>query len=161
MRCRRLPFRHDLLRVLVTQFVEGERAALRDRDSLGEQFGRIDRREPCARTQMPLAVRMKHIAAIGERFFHADRRDRVLQRAPGAHVHVDVAGRDLRQAGFARQRRAVRKPGAVAGMGEELDGNPRAAWKGRGDPARGGKQGQTRLFVKRSGRRRACMKSRV
>jgi hypothetical protein len=137
MRCRRLSLRHDLLRVLVTQLVEGERAALRDRDGLGKQLGRIDRRQPRARTQMPLAVRMKRVAAFGERLFHADRRDRVLQRAPGAHVHVNVAGGDLPQARLPRQRRAVCKPGAVAGMGEELDGNPRAARKGRGDPAGG------------------------
>ena len=136
MRCRCLPLRHDLLRVLVTQFVERERAALRDRDGLGEQLGRIDRRKPRARTQMPLAIGMKRVAALGERLFHADRRDRVLQRAPGAHVHVDVAGGDLRQARLPRQRRAVRKPGAVAGVGEELDGNPRATRKGRGDPER-------------------------
>ena len=97
---------------------------------------------------MPLAVRMERVAAFGERLLQADRRDRVLQRAPGADVHVDIARGDLRQAGLARERRAVREPVAVAGAGEELDGDPRTAGKGGGDPARGGEQGQRRLFVR-------------
>ena len=149
MRRRRLPVRHDLLRVLVAQFVEGEGAPPGDRDGLGEQFGRIDRRQPGARAQVPLAVRMERVAAFGERLSDADRRDGVLQRAPGADVHVDVAGGDLRQGGRARERGAPREPVAVAGAGEELDRDPCAAGKGGGDPARGGKAESVPIFPPR------------
>ncbi len=89
---------------------------------------------------MPLAVRMERVAAFGERSLHPDRRDGVLQRAAGANVHVDVAGGHLRQAGRVRERRAMREPRGIAGAGEELDRDPRAAGEGGGDPARGGER---------------------
>jgi hypothetical protein len=49
-------------------------------------------------------------------------------------MHVNVAGRDLRQAGRTRERRAMRELGAIAGASEELDGDPCPARKDGGDP---------------------------
>ncbi len=140
MRCGRLAFRHDLLRVFVAQLVQRERAALRDRDRFREQRRRVDRRKTRARAQVPLAVRVQREAAFGERLLHADRGERVLQRAPRADVHVDVARGDPRQSGHARERLGAREPDTVAGAGEELDGEPRAAGKSGCDPAGGGER---------------------
>ena len=109
VRRRRFVRRHDFLGILVAQLVERKCAAPRDRGRLGEQCGRIDRREPRARAQMALAVGEERVAAFGERLLQPDRGERVLQRAPRADVHVDVAGGDLRQPARLRQaRRSVR-----------------------------------------------------
>ena len=144
MRCRRLARGHDFLRVFVAQLVQRKRAALGDRDRFREQRRRIDRREPRPRAQVPLAVRVERVAALGERLFQADRGERVLQRAPGADMHVDVAGGNLRQAARPRQFGIAGEPHAIAGPGEQLDGDPRpieetwrrpsAPWRAASDP---------------------------
>ena len=97
VRGRRRAGRHDLLGILVAQLVQRERAAPRDGERFREQRRRVDRRQPRPRAQVPFAVGMKRVAAFGERFPEPDRGDGVLQRAPRARVHVDVAGGNLRQ----------------------------------------------------------------
>jgi hypothetical protein len=153
-----VPRGHDFLRIFVAQFVERKRAALGDRNGLREQCGRIDRREPCARAQMALAIGVQRVAAFGERPLHPDRGEGVLQRAPGAYVHVDVAGGHLRQAGRVRERSAMREPRAIAGAGEELDGDPRPARKDGGYPARSGERG---IIGANRGRSRVCARFRI
>ncbi len=134
VRGRRLARRHDFLRVLVAQLVEREATALRDRDGLGEQRRRIDRREPRPRAQVPLAVGEEREAAVGDRLLEPDRGDRVLQRAPRADVHVDIARGNLGQPARLRELRATCEPGAIAGTSEELDCDPRALRERGGDP---------------------------
>ena len=139
VRRRCLPRRHDLLGILVAQLVQREMAPLGDRDAFREQCRRIDRRESRARAQMPLAVGEEREAAVGDRLLQPDRGDRVLQRASGAGVHVNVARGDLRQSARVRQLVQTREPRPVAGAREELDGDPRAFRKHRRDPAGDGK----------------------
>ena len=52
----------------------------------------------------------------------------------------------------ARQRRAAREPRAVAGAGEELDRDPGAAGKRRGDPVRGRERRRRRRASRRARR---------
>ncbi len=85
---------------------------------------------------MAFAVGMKRVTAFGERLLQADRSDRVLQRASRADMHVDVAGSHLRQPARLRQLGVTREPRRVAGAGEKLDSDPRAAAEGRGEPVR-------------------------
>ncbi len=104
MRRRRLPLRHDLLRIFVAQFVERKRAAPCDRNSLGDELGRVDRRQPRARAQVPLAVRKKRVAAFGERLF---------QRGSPSSCPAARAGR-ARACGRRRRRPAAARPRAPA-----------------------------------------------
>ena len=85
---------------------------------------------------MALAVGEERVTAFGERRAQADRRQRVLQRAPGAHVHVHAARRDERQSRGAGKRLERGQARAVAGAREELGGNPCAAGEDVGEPAR-------------------------
>ena len=122
--------------ILVAQLVERERAARDEIERGVGQLARIERGEPRARAQVALAVGEERVAAFGERRAQADRGQRVLQRAPGAHVHVHVARGDERQARGVGERRERREARAVAGAREELRGDPRAAGEDVGDPAR-------------------------
>ena len=151
VRRRRRAGRHDLLGIFVAQLVEREMAASRDRDRLREQSGRINRRKPRPRAQVSLPVGEERETAVGDRLLQPDRGDRVLQRAPGAGMHVDVARGDLRQSGRARQLGAAQESRSIAGAGEELDGDPRAFREGRRDPA----SMETRVILDFSGARRA------
>ena len=127
--------RHQLLGIFVAQFVERERAARGEIERGVGQLARIERGEPRARAQVALAVGEERVAAFGERRAQADGRERVLQRAPGAHVHVHVARRDERQSGGARKRLQRGEARAVAGAREEFGGDPCAAGEDVGEPA--------------------------
>ena len=85
---------------------------------------------------MPLAVRVQRVAAGGERRLQADRGQRVLQRAPRAGVHVNVARGRQRQAAGARQRSEAFEPRTVAGAREQSDADPRPPGEHVGEPAR-------------------------
>ncbi len=88
---------------------------------------------------MPLAVGEEREAAVGDRLLQPDRGDRVLQRASGAGVHVNVARGDLRQSARVRQLVQTREPHPVAGAREEFDGDPGPFRKHRREPAGDGK----------------------
>ena len=147
MRRGRLARGDDFLGILVAEFVQRKRAALRDRERLREQRRWIDRRQARARPQMPLTIGKERVTALGEGLFHADRGNRVLQRAPGARVHMDIASRDLRQPACLRERSTADEPRAVEGAGEELDGDPSTVRKRCGDPACRRVRGQARFFA--------------
>ena len=74
MRRRRGARRHQLLGILVAQFVERERAALGEGERRIGQLARIERGQPRARAQVPLAVGEERVTALGERRAQADRR---------------------------------------------------------------------------------------
>ena len=124
------------MRILVAQAVEGERAALRDRKRLREQFVRIDAGQTLACAQMSFAVRIQSIPGLLQRAFEPDCCQRILQRPAGAHVHVHVAARHAGQAEAMTERHDMGKMLAVARFAQQLYGEPRTAWQAFGDPAR-------------------------
>ena len=79
-------------------------SAPRHRSVAAMSSRRIEIGQPRARAQVPLAVGEQRMAAFGDRRAQADRGQRVLQRAPGAHVHVHVARGDQRQRRGAAER---------------------------------------------------------
>ena len=112
----RLARRHQLLGILVAQFVEREIAAPGDRERLGEELGRIQLREAHAQPQAALGVRMEVAPALRHGAPEPHRGEHVLQPPARAQVHVHVARRRQGQAGMLRdfpqtvQLRAVVRP---------------------------------------------------
>ena len=135
-RGRRLAGGHDLLRILVAQLVERERAALGDRLRLHQQFGGIDAGEPVQRPQVALRVRRKQPAALRERRLHAHGRQHVGELAAAAHVHVDVAGRDQRQPGRVADRLQRGEPCRVVRVARQFARDPAGAGREACQPAR-------------------------
>jgi hypothetical protein len=77
---------------------------------VGQHCGRVERRQPQARTQVRLGVGLQAEAALGHRRAQAHGGEHVVQRLARAHVHVHVAGGHQRHAGpklASSQRRAV------------------------------------------------------
>jgi len=161
VRACRLARRYDFLRILVAQLVEREAAAAGERQRLGEEGARVDRREARARAQVPLGVRGERVAALRDRRAQPDRGQRVLQRAARPHVHVHVARGDEWQSALAADRLEGGEPRGVARAREQFDRQPAAAGERFGDPARLGKQGQARLSPRRAQREAVLMEGRV
>ena len=132
---RRLAGRHDLLGVFVAQFVERETAEAGNAHRLGEQFRRIELRQPQPRAQMPFAVGEQRMPRRIDRHIQAQRRQGVLQRPSAAHVHVHVAGRHQRQVGGGREHGQRGKPFVVVRGQMAFAGNPAACRKRRRQPA--------------------------
>ena len=89
---------HSLHRVLITQFIQAEAAALRQRLRIGQQFARVDLRQTLARTQMRFGIGLQPQAAFGHRHAQAHGADHILQRLARAHMHMHVASGDQRHA---------------------------------------------------------------
>ncbi len=126
---RRPTRRHQLVRVLVAQLAEVERAALRDAHRLGQQRVRIQRGQGRARTQVALAVGEQMRAGFAQRQALADRGQGVLQRAATARVHVHVAAGHRRHAQALRQLQARVQQGAVVGAAQQFHRQPQALGK--------------------------------
>ena len=92
MRGRRFARRHQLARIFVTQLVEREIRERGDLHGFGQQLGWIEPREPLALAQVPLAIREQPLARLGQRDAVTHGRERILQPAAFAQVHVHVAG---------------------------------------------------------------------
>ena len=135
-RGRRLAGGHDLLRILVAQFVERERAALGDRLRLHQQFGGIDAGEPVQRPQVALRIRSERAAALRERRLHPHGRQHVGELAAAARVHVDVAGRDERQPGRVADRLQRGEPCRVVRVARQFARDPARAGREACQPAR-------------------------
>ena len=94
-----LAVRNNLVRILVSQLVKRETAALGDRQRLRQQLGRIDAAEPVQRAQVLFGVRCQLAAALRERRAQPHRCQRILQFLAAAHMHVRGAGRNQRYPG--------------------------------------------------------------
>ena len=139
--------RHQLLRVLVAQALEGELATPGHGDGLGQERGRVEALEHLPRAQVALPVGVQGVSRLGQRHPQTDGRERVLQFPASPLVHVHVACGDCRQTGRPGEGLAVHEPSAVAGTPGELDREPGAAGKALSHPpglgrsrARTGKQ---------------------
>src|SRR5437879_1737411 len=95
---RRLAWRHQLVGILIPQFIKRETALLCNRHGLLEKLARIKPREPRRLTQIAFTVGIQMPAGFCDRHVEADRGERVLQPAARAHVHVDIAAREESQA---------------------------------------------------------------
>ena len=121
---RAVPVRDDLPWVLVAQLPEVEAHAAGDRERLLQQRWRVQLRERCATAQVAFAIGLEPVAGRSERGMQADRGERVLQRAPAAHMHVHATHRHRRQP---RRRRERTQPGElrdVVAAGEQRDAKP-------------------------------------
>ena len=100
------------------------------------QAGGIEPLERRERAQMPLAVGMERVAALRDRRLQADRGQRVLQRAPLAHMHVHVAGGGYGQAGGSGDGDELLATRRIVGVEQALGGDPQRVRETRGEPAR-------------------------
>ena len=92
---------HTLQRVLVAQLVQAETAALRNLQRVGQQLGRIDRRESPTRAQMGFGIGLQCKAALAHRPPQTDGRHHVLQGLARAQMHVHIATGHQRHTGDA------------------------------------------------------------
>ncbi len=113
-----------------------------DRERFGEELRWIELLEPRERPQVALAVGVQRETRAVDRGVQTGRGERVLQRAPAAHVHVHVARRDERQAELAAELREHREPAAILPGGQELDRDPQPLREQAGEPARVGDVGR-------------------
>jgi hypothetical protein len=105
IRHRRAAFRHQLVRILVAQLVEAERATLGDLHRAGDSFGDggVAAGDLVERPQVALGVGEETRARLGQRALRADARQHVLQVAPLGNVVVHVVGGDERDTGALRE----------------------------------------------------------
>ena len=96
-----LTWQHALQRVLVTQFVQAEAAALRNQQGVGQQIGWIDVCEPLTRAQMSFSIGLQRKAALCHRLPQTDGGHHVLQRLARAQMHVHIATGHQRHTGDA------------------------------------------------------------
>jgi hypothetical protein len=116
--------RAEFMRVLVAQFVETERAALRDLDGARDQLRArgVTPGDLVPRTQMALGVGQQARARLGERALLADARQHVLQVTPLRDVVVHVVRRDEGDAGASRQLGELREAHFVGHVIGQLGG---------------------------------------
>ena len=126
--------RHQLARIFVTQLVEREVRERRDLHGFGEQFGRIELREPLALAQVAFAVREQPLARLRQRDAVAHGGQRILQAAALAHVHVHVAGGRERQSMQQAEPPATFQMLAVAAVAQQLHRDPGALREGAREP---------------------------
>ncbi len=123
---RRLALGHQLVRVFVAKLVQRKIDGPGDAQRLFEQVRRIDTPQHVQRSKMTLPVRIKREPGVVDGRAATDRRQRILQHAPGTAVHVHVA------AGYQRQVQAtpflaqLLEPLTLTAVGQQLDGNPQA-----------------------------------
>lgn len=90
--------RHQFVRILVFEIVEGKRAAPRDAHGFLERAGGVEIGEPETRSQVTLRVRRKLVPAFRHRPADAYARQHVLQRLARADMHQWPAGGHHRHA---------------------------------------------------------------
>ena len=134
MRGRRFAGGHQLARIFVAQLIEREVRERGDLHGFGQQLGWIEPGKPRALAQVALAIGMQPRTRLGDRDAVAHRGQRVLQTAPRAHVHVDIARRREGQAAGLPQGSRARQPFTIEAITRELHGDPGAAGEGAGYP---------------------------
>ena len=130
---RRIPRRHDLVGILVTQDIERKIAALSDTQRFGEQFRRINSSEPRYRAQMPFGIGMERVTRRMHRDAEADRGQDILQHPARRHVHMDVTCGNERQAGALRELLQQRQTRAIIRPAQQLHRDPRTLRKSGGN----------------------------
>ena len=114
--------------------MERKAAALGDRHVFGEQFRRVKLRQPHAKAQAPLGVRVQRLAALRHRFAEPHGGQHIVQALARAQVHVHVARRDEWQAVLAAELAQLLELGAVVRPAVQLRGEPGAAGKALCEP---------------------------
>ena len=84
----------DFFGILIAQLVERELAKSGDTHRLGQKCGRIEPGQRLPATQMALAIREQGGAGLLHRGIQAQRRERILQWPPFAHMHMDIPAGD-------------------------------------------------------------------
>ena len=131
---RRMLRRHEFRRIFVAQLMERKAAALGDRHALREQFRRVKLRQPHAKAQAPLGVRVQRLAALRHRFAEPHGAQHIVQALARAQVHVHVARGDERQAILAAELAQLLELGAVVRPAVQLRGEPSASGKALREP---------------------------
>ncbi len=118
---RRLPSRHQLLRVFVLQLGEREAARPRHHQRVLQPLGLVQARQARARAQVLLGVGRERGAAFAHRALQARGGERVLQGLARAQVHQHVAGGDDAQAAQLRDALDHRTQRVVARAQQQLE----------------------------------------
>jgi len=139
--------RHQLARVGVLQLLEIEVAAFGDAQGLGQQFGRVQRGQGLAGTQVALAVGKQAPAGLTECAVVADRGEGVLQRAAAAHMHVHIAAGHQWNALVAAETTQPLQARTVVGLAVQFNRQPQPLREAGLQPlrildARGGRRPQ-------------------
>ncbi|HQL53418.1 MAG TPA: hypothetical protein PLQ87_01820 [Phycisphaerae bacterium] len=89
---RRHARRHQLVRILIAQLIQAERATPRDVHGALQQLviRRVPPRDLVARPQVPFRIRQQPPPRRRERAFLANARQHILQIAPLGHVVVHI-----------------------------------------------------------------------
>ena len=120
---------HGLQRVLVLDFVQGERAAPRHGERGVQQLGRIDARQPHAPAQMALGIGLQRKPAFAHAAAQAYGGDHILQRLARTGVHVHIARCHQRQAQRRTHTLQRGQPQAVVRGQVQFDRQPDMAIK--------------------------------
>ena len=141
-RGRRVACGHQLARVVVTQTAQIEATAFGDAQRFGQQFGWVDRRQRLPGAQVALAVRKQPGAGRDQGGAVTDRGQRVVQRAPAAHVHVDVARGHRRDVEPPCQRQQTGLAHRVVGPAMQLHCQPQTVFEACPQPRAVGRIGR-------------------
>ena len=95
---RRCVLRRQFARIVITQNVQGEFAALCDAHSLLEKIRRINRRQILQAPQMALTIRKQPMTCVCKRTTVSNRSNDILQRPSFSGMHMNIARREQRQA---------------------------------------------------------------
>jgi hypothetical protein len=123
-------------RVLVADLVQPEPATRGHPQRLGEPARRIQAGQLVPGAQAALAVREQRWRGLRHRFFEAQRSERVLQRAPAAHVHVHVPAGEHRDPGGDAQGGSAFPQRRVVGGARQCDGEAQPLRRHRPPEAR-------------------------
>ncbi len=135
---------HQLVRILVAQLVQREMRQRGDLHRLGQQLRWIEPRQAPAFAQVAFAVGVEALTGLGHGDAMPHGRERILEPATLAHVHVHVAGRGEWQLVRLAQSPRHGQPFAIPAIARELDRNPGAAGEMRAQPQR------LRIFAQRA-----------
>ncbi len=126
---------HDLLGILVAQFIEAEPAALGDLERGREQRRGIQLLQTAQGTQAAFAVRKQRETRRMNRGVQPNGRQHVLQRAAAAPMHVHVAGGDPGNIQRLAERFEQRETARIEAARQQLDAEPQAPGEALAQPA--------------------------
>ena len=132
--CGRFVCRNDFIRVFVTDFIQREINQRRNAQGLGKQRCRVDAGESIAAAQMTLTVRVQVKAGLVKCCTLTNGRQRILQYAAPATMHMYVTTSDQWQLEALADRCQVLQALGLAAIGQEFDGNPQAIAKSLAEP---------------------------
>ena len=121
---RRFTRRGNFFRIFVAQLIKRKIAQGGNLQGFGQHFRRIKARQAQPAAQMPLAIGKQRIARLKDRGFQTQGSHHILQRAPGAHMHMDIAGSHQRQGAGLTERLQGLQLVSIIGAGMQFNGNP-------------------------------------